>query len=1557
MTGDDPNIARIGTLADRLDDRLGRAFGRCRTCGTPTRSHRVGSGVQCHGCHSAGERVVAADGGHPGGEPPPSSPGRGGTEGGACRACGDPTTAHAIGRDESGTLILLCDACWEHRDSSAVQVVFDELDVLTSEQLEDVLAAYRHVTHETDLLPAAEQRFARFDPEFQRSFSIRVANADKLAAIAGLDPDDPSTIRSHAPFSGVSWVGTPSPDGDVFATVIYYRLDPETPVWSATLCVGETLDLLEAAVDGFFRDYEATWGDIGGYIADGGVPPAQQCTLPDCERPATDPEAPGSRCEHHADVVAGDAPADLDGGDTDNQASPPRRVPEVLHDLGEVAFPLPPRAKAADRPRTEESLYAPDDPVIEAYLEAGHNYGIACRGDVAYLDADDPDALAPVIDALPDTAWQVTGSRTGEGYFLRVPGLDEDIPLADPETGENIGHVKAAPQSYTVGPGSTHPSGNRYGPLHGEAIATVDEDDLREIIEPVQHPSQAVSTETPTDGVDGSSRPARGVSGDPVLSVYDVLSSASYPEETRVAHPFHASETDANFMVDAGGATWRCWRHDCTGNALHLVGIEQGIITCGDWAHDGLDTDTWRELFAAAREAGYDLPEGEGNPGNGGGRQHPIESCAPPAFDPQPVDVEARRADMAGPLFDTVLADQQLHVFRHTPGEGKTTTAARAAADRGEPHVIYFDKHEKAREFITDDATPSDYFHLKGTEQPAHDCCLDATVAAGENETPTCPVHGHPSEWARMCPVYERDPDDPMRERYEALVREIGPNQAHLLLGLDDPVEHPWHGSSCPWRQQFHELDDHERVAAVHQYATLASVRALPTYGQCAATVPLPAAERPHGQCEATAEATGARCQNDAVDESGRCHRHGGAIPTRQCSRPAADASGRCFQHGGEPSAGDERLSIIDETVTGLATDRTLSVESLTRLANALERVAGSQPRDAPARYTLFNLAAFARQVIDSITDTTCPDSLADLDPPAVVWTAYETYDEAAGHYVEREAPTEDWERAEALADAKLTYGDTILRRMQRDEADDGPAWAGEPLAVDLLLAAAVQAGLPTDAVMQAVALPAFLDACPWCHADLAYDNGARCCSSATCDWHELQTTVVQRDGEQARALAWIQTDTDDVPVALAYRELPLPSALPDPADTLVLDATAEVDKVAGLFDVPRDDVCVDGDDDLALPNLHVTQVLDGQYHRGTIMDALTDADGAVLPTEERRTLGDRIQRAIETAGDVHRAPLFVMHQDLIPAFDIPENGEVSHYHGTRGLNFTDCDAVMCIGAPHPDVAELRRNADLLAMGQANTFRVGGTEQSTRPDCPNEPVYRKLVYEDEQGQGRAVPTKQFTGLVGALFREAREHELVQAVHRIRPLLADDVNHAYLLTNVPTRLPIDEVCSFAELADPLEALLPVPDSAIDLLGHVRDVAAGDVPDGFRAGDLVERRPDGTLTNKPKGYYRLAQLCGITVSQRTVYNWIHELEAVGLLHPEDYEQHAGVSYTVDIATLQSALSVLSGNGGFNVAAVRRFRTLAEQTDGSIGWLTWAREVLGLRGDRCLLDPPPM
>jgi len=54
---------KIGSLTERLLDRVGRDYGNCLSCGKPTRSHSVGGGVECHACHTSDEGVLVTDGG------------------------------------------------------------------------------------------------------------------------------------------------------------------------------------------------------------------------------------------------------------------------------------------------------------------------------------------------------------------------------------------------------------------------------------------------------------------------------------------------------------------------------------------------------------------------------------------------------------------------------------------------------------------------------------------------------------------------------------------------------------------------------------------------------------------------------------------------------------------------------------------------------------------------------------------------------------------------------------------------------------------------------------------------------------------------------------------------------------------------------------------------------------------------------------------------------------------------------------------------------------------------------------------------------------------------------------------------------------------------------------------------------------------------------------------------------------------------------------------------------------------------------------------------------
>jgi hypothetical protein len=934
----------------------------------------------------------------------------------------------------------------------------------------------------------------------------------------------------------------------------------------------------------------------------------------------------------------------------------------------------------------------------------------------------------------------------------------------------------------------------------------------------------------------------------------------------------------------------------------------------------GFDRETFNGVLDALDEASVDHGREHIDSGESDGRQYAPEACTPPAFDPEEFDREQRWQELQDERYEDFLDTTGPHVFGDPAGVGKSTNAELGAAGRDRPYFAAFDKHEKAREAITDDVTPDEKFHLKGGEQPVHGCCLDADADAGEGETPHCSEHGHPADWPRMCPIYERGKDDDLRRRYEALVGALGPRGAHIALGLFDEDKHPWHDGQCRWAEQFdHLLDEDgrplaERVAGVHEYQLLKSA--------------------PEGR-------------DTIVDESPRPLASEQRVTVEKLAHARVRFESLADVHESDPDddlGADLRAlgEFADDLISALADDDPTTLDDL----------------DAPD----IRPAAFDRPVD--------PDDLpAGVDPEDVERTTWREYQGVnSEHYTEHErttAPVEDY--AEPLAKAKLAYNEGLVRQYRDEDADLPTA----PFCVDALLAAAAKAGIESADVRRAIAVPTTLETCPWCGSSLDDENGARVCASDECDWHEAENSITQQDGQQARASAWADDDPDDLRgerrPALIYGELPDPDDLPD--DPLVLDATATREKIAGLYGSRVDDVEITGDAPLDLSGkFELTQVVGGQYgddsryHAGGQYHAQTIKD-----TE---SIQQRIQTAIESICERHDRPLFGIRGDLVPLFEFPENAEVLKYHAARGLNRSDCDAVCCIGAPHPDVEDIRRKAELLALDNPD-LRVGGDEYSTRRNAPNPPVYRKLRYEDESGDGLAVPTKAYSGLVGELFREAREKELEQFIHRIRPHLVDPddgdegMKHGYLLTDVPTDLAIDRVAGFEELVDPLYKQADVPEGAMAMQEAALDALDrrenGQPIAGVRPQTLVETDGD-EVSMRAEGWQELCRVYGVetrngsTPSLSTVYDWLERLDALDLLHPGEYEQREGRRHSGSTATLNLALQYLSSNANFKVDVARRFRRFVADGASAETWLSLLAEAFdpadGVSGGH----PPP-
>lgn len=267
------------------------------------------------------------------------------------------------------------------------------------------------------------------------------------------------------------------------------------------------------------------------------------------------------------------------------------KIPHELWELGEVFFPIPKGRKGYNYNfHLESKRFSADSEILNAYLEAGSNYGICCAGDLAVVDIDEQEYAPEITKKLPETVYQVSGSREGYHLFYYCPGLDTRIVLDKGD--DHIGEVKCDPHGFVVGPGSTHPSGNKYGPLKGDSIATIEKEELEDVLDEY---SVDNGNEVSTHEIN------RDTSGQVTshdfyeLSANDVLPWLE--EDNRIPHPVHGSSTGSNFMKNEGGDTFTCWRCQWgSGDGCGLSGAQ--FLACEG---SGLDCDDVRRRWRGDR--------------------------------------------------------------------------------------------------------------------------------------------------------------------------------------------------------------------------------------------------------------------------------------------------------------------------------------------------------------------------------------------------------------------------------------------------------------------------------------------------------------------------------------------------------------------------------------------------------------------------------------------------------------------------------------------------------------------------------------------------------------------------------------------------------------------------------------------------------------------------------------------------------------------------------------------------------------------------------------------
>ncbi len=223
------------------------------------------------------------------------------------------------------------------------------------------------------------------------------------------------------------------------------------------------------------------------------------------------------------------------------------------------------------------------------------------------------------------------------------------------------------------------------------------------------------------------------------------------------------------------------------------------------------------------------------------------------------------------------------------------------------------------------------------------------------------------------------------------------------------------------------------------------------------------------------------------------------------------------------------------------------------------------------------------------------------------------------------------------------------------------------------------------------------------------------------------------------------------------------------------LDATARPELYERVFGVPFQ--VIDANPKLLGKIYQVTNRTNGK-------SAMVDRKSQQRTAKADETLA-LIQQIVAKKAYTNAA--MISYKNVVLEVDWISTG---HFYASRGTNaFQDADAIFVVGAPQPSAMSLVNLAKCLFFERDEAFRVVWSEKDV--------AYQYIDPED--GQGRAYPVSGFwsDADLQMLLQAMREDELIQAVHRIRP-----VNHPcdiWLFTNIPVDgLPPDELVSLHDL---------------------------------------------------------------------------------------------------------------------------------------------------------------
>lgn len=232
--------------------------------------------------------------------------------------------------------------------------------------------------------------------------------------------------------------------------------------------------------------------------------------------------------------------------------------------------------------------YEFNDPEFVDWLQRGNNYGVTGAGGLIKLESDDIQRWGElgVLELSPESFTVQSSSPNRQHFYYLHDGEIADSPLKDPETGEDIGHIRATGEAggrggQVVGPGSLHPHNVRYKVVKDVPIARIDRETLDKIVAMFGGKQTGESSKKTgkTDLIDPFSD----------VTISQVLGADYHsfnPEGSQMAGPNpygkHTNHNGRCLVIEPGDREFYCFECEQGGGVSRLIAIKAGIMRCDE---------------------------------------------------------------------------------------------------------------------------------------------------------------------------------------------------------------------------------------------------------------------------------------------------------------------------------------------------------------------------------------------------------------------------------------------------------------------------------------------------------------------------------------------------------------------------------------------------------------------------------------------------------------------------------------------------------------------------------------------------------------------------------------------------------------------------------------------------------------------------------------------------------------------------------------------------------------------------------------------------------------